>query len=60
MAAWSRTPAAGHLRMLVVQYIIFGEPDVDTIARRMKVGRRRIFQVANEVRGHCKPFLKFH
>ena len=32
MAAWSRTPAAGQLRMLVVRYVIFGEPNVDSIA----------------------------
>jgi hypothetical protein len=60
MAAWSRTPAAGQLRMLVVQYVIFGEPNVDSIAWRMNVTRRRVFQVAREVRGHCKPFLRFH
>ena len=60
MAAWSRTPAAGKLRMMVVQYIIFGEPCVDEIAYRMKVSRRRVFQVAKEVRGHCMPLLKLH
>ena len=60
MMAWSRTPAAGKLRMLVVRYVIFGEPSVDEIAYRMKVSRRRVFQVAKEVRGHCKPLLKLH
>ena len=60
MMAWSRTPAAGKLRMLVVQYVIFGEPSVDEIAHRMEVGRRRVFQVAKEVRGHCEPLLKLH
>jgi hypothetical protein len=53
MITWSRTVKAGKLRMLAVQYVIFGEPDVDTIARRMKVSPRRVFQVAREVRGHC-------
>ena len=60
MMAWSRTPAAGKLRMMVVQYVIFGEPSVDEIAHRMKVSRRRVFQVAKEVRGHCLPLLKLH
>jgi len=60
MMAWSRTPAAGKLRMMVVQYIIFAEPSVDEIAYRMKVSRRRVFQVAKEVRGHCMPLLKLH
>jgi hypothetical protein len=60
--AWSRTPAAGKLRMLAVRYVIFGEPTIDEIARRMKVSRRRVFQVVREVKGHCKPLvkLKFH
>ena len=58
VAAWSRTPKAGRLRMMVVQYILFGEPDVDTIAFRMKVSRRRVFQVRREVLCHCKPLLK--
>ena len=60
MAAWSRTPAAGKLRMLVVQYVIFGEPSVNEIRYRMKVSRSRVFQVAREVRGHCAPLLKLH
>ncbi len=60
MAAWSRTPAAAKLRMLVVQHVVFGEPSVDDIAFRMKVSPRRVFQVAKEVRGHCKPLLKLH
>jgi hypothetical protein len=60
MAAWSRTPAAGQLRMLCAQYVTFGEPNVDSIAWRMKVSRRRVFQVCRELRCHCKPFLKFH
>jgi hypothetical protein len=45
---------------LAIQYVIFGEPNVDTIARRMKVTRRRVFQVILEVQGHCKRFLRFH
>jgi hypothetical protein len=60
MAAWSRTRAAGKLRMLVVQYVIFGEPDVNTIAKRMRVSRRRVFQVVREVKCHCRPSLEFH
>jgi hypothetical protein len=60
MMAWSRTPAAGKLRMLVVQYVIFGEPSVDEIRYPMKVSRSRVFQVAREVRGHCAPLLKLH
>jgi hypothetical protein len=60
VAAWSRTPAAGKLRMLVVQYVIFGEPSVDEIAHRMNVSRRRVFQVRNEVWGHCMPLLRLH
>jgi hypothetical protein len=56
--AWSRTPAAGKLRMLAVQYVIFGEPGIDTIAKRMRVSRRRVFQAIKEVRGHCQPILK--
>jgi hypothetical protein len=48
--------------MLAVQYVIFGEPDINTIAWRMKVSRRRVFQAIKEVRGHCQPIIKakFH
>jgi hypothetical protein len=51
--AWSRTAKAGRLRLLAVQHVICGEPDVDTIAMRMGVSRRRVFQTLNEVRCHC-------
>ena len=60
MMAWSRTPKAGRLRMMAAENLIFGEPGVDEIAFRMKVSKRRVWQVIREVRGHCEPFLKFH
>ena len=60
LASWSRTPGAGRLRMMAAQNLIFGEPGVDEIAFRMKVSKRRVWQVIREVRGHCEPFLKFH
>lgn len=58
VVAWSRTPAGGKLRMLAVQYVIFGEPGIDTIKKRMRVSRRPVFQAIKEVRGHCQPILK--
>jgi hypothetical protein len=48
--AWSRTAKAGEIRMLAIQYILFGEPSVDQIAFRMGVKRRRVFYVIREVR----------
>ena len=53
MLAWSRTAKAGRLRFLCAMCIVLGEPDVDTIARRMSVSRRRVFQALREVRAHC-------
>jgi hypothetical protein len=58
MMAWSRTPKAGKLRMLVVRYVIFGEPTVDEIAFRMNVTPRRVFRVRREVLCDCQPLLK--
>ncbi len=55
MLSWSRTAKAGRLRFLAVMHVILGELDVDTIARRMKVSRRRVFQALREVRAHCEP-----
>jgi hypothetical protein len=43
VAAWSRTPNAGKLRMMAIQYAIFGEPSVDEIAFRTGRQRRRVF-----------------
>ena len=54
MLAWSRTAKAGRLRFLCAMCIVLGEPDVDTIARRMGVSRRRVFQAIREVRAHCQ------
>jgi hypothetical protein len=56
--AWSRTPRAGLLRIMAIEYILFGEPSVDEIAFRMDVKRRRVFQAIREVRGHCEPLIK--
>ena len=55
MLAWSRTAKAGRLRFLCAMCIVLGEPDVDTIAKRMKVTHRRVRQALREVRAHCEP-----
>jgi hypothetical protein len=56
--AWSRTPAAGKLRMMAIQYILFGEPSVEEIMYRTGKGRSRVFQAIREVKCHCQPLLK--
>jgi hypothetical protein len=55
---WSRTPAAGRLRMLAIQYILFGSPSVEEIMLRTGRKRSRVFQAIREVRCHCEPLLK--
>jgi hypothetical protein len=55
MFSWSRTSRAGRLRFLCAMHIVTGEPDVDTISRRMKVTPRRVRQAIREVRAHCEP-----
>lgn len=54
LLSWSRTAAAGRLRLLAATHVLTGEPDVDTIAKRMKVSRRRVFYALREVRAHCE------
>jgi hypothetical protein len=57
VVAWSRTPAAGKLRMLAVQYVIFGEPGIDTIKKRMRVSRRPVFQAIRRCGAIASPSL---
>jgi hypothetical protein len=55
MMRWSRTSQAGRLRFLCAMHIVLGEPDVDVIAKRLKVTPRRVRQAIREVRCHCEP-----